>query len=152
MKSNYSLSARVDNRRRYVIRFALSGLSMRQIAKKLAEIDIVNPRNGEPYSHVTVYRDLLAVREQWQEEAKADMSVHAARQLGELRAARDWAWQKGDIEEVRKNIKTEMELLGTKAPDKVQHGGIVIEDVRVRLELPEKGSGGWELVDGGTES
>jgi hypothetical protein len=93
---------------------------MRQIAIKLEEKGIVNPETKARYDVVTIKKDIDALRREWRREAKIKTEVHMARQLAELAEVKREAWKDGDLDIVLKALTTEMKLLGTGAPDKVE--------------------------------
>jgi hypothetical protein len=141
-------STRIEHRRQLVAKLRLRGLSMRAIAEALAdEYEMLSPRTGRPYSATILKRDLDAMHERWMESADQDVAEHKARQLAELEQVKEAAWEKGDYEGVRRALETEMKLLGTKSPERIRHDMPDVENLRVTLELPIKGSG-WEVVDG----
>jgi len=85
--------------------------------------ELENPDTGEPYDASTISRDLSELEDRWRERAMAEVSEHKAEQLSELRTARRAAWRKGDYAEVRRNLQAEMDLLGTKAPQRQEITG-----------------------------
>lgn len=123
-----SNSDRIYQRRQAVARLRLHGATMREVVALLPGIGIVNPRTQAAYALGTIANDIRRLREEWRESAAADTIEHKARQLAELREARRAVWRDGDISEVRRNIETEMKLLGTAAPAKVEqdHAGEII--------------------------
>ena len=108
--------ARIETRRMWVARFVAVGMKNYEIAEKLAEVPIFNPETGEPYDVSTVSRDISVIEERWREEIRREIDAHKAKQLAELREARRKAWAAGDVAEVRRNLETEIKLLGTDAP------------------------------------
>lgn len=145
-------------RRRRVAALRLRGMTEREIHHALAEggapdeddEPILNPETGRPYSATTVHNDLVAVREAWRRGAADDIAVLKGRELAELRRARVRAWEADDMGEVRRNIETEMKLLGTAAPEKSEQTGIVqlrvVYDERIdgpaeELRRPSEGAG-----------
>lgn len=111
---------RIKHRRHTVARLRLRGGTMAEIEEALPKAGIINPDTGAPYSHGTIANDIKMLREEWRASAAADMAEHKARQLAELREARRAVWREGDLSEVRRNIETEMKLLGTAAPQRVE--------------------------------
>lgn len=111
----------------------LRGMSTFEIVDALAGIRpyrdqpiIVNPETKLPYTKSTIGRDIQHLEERWRTEALKDIAELKGNQLAELREARRRAWGQQDMSEVRQNLVTEMKLLGTPEPDKVQHSGNVI--------------------------
>jgi hypothetical protein len=148
MTLNKWAGTRIEQRRQHVAELRLRGLSMAGVAETLAEeYGIVNPRSKKPYTAVTVHNDLKVIHARWKESAERDIAEHKARQAAELELVKKAAWEKGDYEGVRRALETEMKLLGTKAPERIRHDMPDVENLRVVLELPIKGSG-WEVVDG----
>lgn len=108
--------ARIAYRRRQVESLSNQGLGLYEISDRLLAEGVVNPDTDEPYSIATISRDLHENQRQWMAEAVKERGQHKARQLAELREARRKAWQDGDMAEVRLNLQTEIKLLGTDAP------------------------------------
>lgn len=115
----------IEVRRSRVAHWRLRGLSAREIAAQLAVEELVNPRTGAPWDHVTVFNDLRALTQTWRAEALGDTAPLKSRLWAELRAARRRAWAQEDLITVLRGIKLEAELLGLNEPDRV--------DVEVRV-------------------
>lgn len=108
------------DRRREVASLRLRGLSIAEIASKLAEKpEFCNPRTGKPYSTVTIHNDLVALRDEWRAESLRDIAIHKAIQLAEIREARREAWKRSDLNMVSKFLQQEINLLGTDAPIRI---------------------------------
>jgi len=100
----------------------LRGLTAREIQAILAQA-MINVETGEPYGLGTIGRDLVALKKQWKEAAKADIAKHIARELAELTEHRRAAWAGKELDEVRQGLALEMKLLGTQAPEKTNITG-----------------------------
>ncbi len=117
MPRNYTLDpAHRDERRRKVEYLKIRGLSVRQIAKTLAEIGFVNPATGEPYSVEPIHRDIQWLRGRWAKRHEKERDALVAAQLAEICECKRVAWSKDDLTEVRHLLKREAELLGLDAP------------------------------------
>ena len=94
---------------------------MREIVAALAEIGIVNPKSGKPYTHVTIKVDLDALNEQWRANAAMDTAEHKSTQLAEIAAIKREAWRTQDPALALRALETEMKLTGTLAAIKIDH-------------------------------
>lgn len=116
----------ITQRRRRVAGLRLRGLALDEIALALAhpvyEGGLRNPTTGEPWSRATIARDLATLQDEWREAASEEIATFQAMQLAELREARRLAWQSQDTSEIRRNLETEMRLLGSDAPRNVNVG------------------------------
>jgi hypothetical protein len=90
-----------------------------EIVAGLAENQVHNPETGRPYSTGTITNDIEHVTQAWRAEYVKERTAHVMLQLAELREARRQAWADGNMKEVRQNIRLEIDLLGTKAPDRL---------------------------------
>ena len=131
MALNGSQQAIIDKRRTLVARARLKGATQREIVEALAKQRYVNPDTGKPWSLGTINYDLRAIRKQWREDAKQDISEYTADQLAELREVRRKAWQDNDLSVVLKSLAQESKLLGTDAPTKTELTGKDGEAMRV---------------------
>ena len=121
---NKSDKARIEQRRLNVEQLSARGLGLWEIVNSLEELGIVNTKNGKPYSIATVSRDLEEIETRWREMAVEERDIHKAQQLKELRSARRSAWKDRDYSEVRRNLETEMKLLGTESPNRLELAGV----------------------------
>lgn len=112
--------ARIEYRRRAVEAMSNRGARLYEIVDELEKQGIVNPKNGKPYSVMTVSRDLKENTQRWMEETVQERGLHKARELAELREARRVAWSQKDMGEVRLNLLAEMKLLGTDEPIRLE--------------------------------
>lgn len=108
-----------EERRRRVAYHRLRRLTEREIAAALEAEGLRNPATDEPWTHVTVHRDLVALAGQWRSEALADTAPIKAELWAELREVRRAAWAANDFATVLRALKQEAELLGLDAPLKV---------------------------------
>lgn len=110
----------IERRREIVSQLRLRQLSVREIAIQLATMGMVNPKTGEPYTHMTIVNDLEALKIAWRESANAATSEHQARQVAEIAEIKRSAWGTKDPELVLKALGQETKLLGTlRQPDGV---------------------------------
>ena len=121
----------IQFRREVVAELRLRGLSMREIAKALAERGIINPVDGTPYSQQTIKNDIDALRKEWKDRAIKDITEHMARQLAEIEQVRRKAWADDDLTTVLKALELEMKLLGTAAPDRVELNAAIVGAVKL---------------------
>lgn len=129
--------ARIELRRAKVQQLSVRGLGLYEIIDRLVDDGIINPDTKQPYSIATISRDLTELEKRWKKRALADRDEHRARQLSELRSARREAWACGDYDAVRRSLQAEMDLLGTKAPERQEITGAdggPIEHQHVTLE------------------
>jgi hypothetical protein len=116
-------------RRHKVAALRLRGMTEREVHAKLSEDPekdgLRNPQTNNPYSIGTIHNDCVAIQEMWRQEMIADLQIHRAREVAELREARRSAWQADDLGEVRLNISLEADLLGTKELPKAPPSTIV---------------------------
>lgn len=112
--------ARIAFRRRAVESLSNQGLGLYEIAEKLETEGIINPDTGEAYHLATIGRDLQENDRRWMAEVVKERGLHKARQLAELREARRRAWANGDLAEVRMNLQSEIKLLGTDSPIRLE--------------------------------
>lgn len=124
MALNKSNEAIVAIRRERVSQLVIRQLTVREIADALAGDKngngrIVNPDTGEPYSHVTIAADIKALKREWAEKRDVNMDEHINRQYAELSEVKRAGWAGKDPDLVRKTIRDEMDLLGTKKPQEI---------------------------------
>lgn len=118
--TNTAREAAISLRRERVAQLVIRQLTVREIAEALARGDkdgnnrIVNPKTGEPYSHVTIISDIEALKAEWSEKRSVNMDEHAARQLAEMSEVKRAGWAAKEPELVRRTLRDEMDLLGTK--------------------------------------
>lgn len=133
----------IDYRRRLVARLVLRGYGVREIYRELADGDsdyhYHNPKSDKPWALGTISQDVTAIEDEWRDAKEADIEEHKARQLAELREHRRLAWRLGELNEIRLGIGKEMELLGTKAPERSEltgadGGPIEIDDAREAIQ------------------
>lgn len=108
-----------EQRRARVAHHRLRRLSTREIAAELEREGLRNPDTDEPWTYVTVHRDLQALTKQWRADALGDTAPLKAELWAELRAVRRTAWEGADLPTVLRALKQEAELLGLDAPLKV---------------------------------
>ena len=120
-------------RREHVAQYRLRQMSMREIVAALAEIGIVNPKSGKPYTHVTIKSDLDVLNAQWRDNAAMDTAEHKANQLAEIAAIKREAWRTKDPALALRALETEMKLTGTLAAIKVDHRLTANEDAILKL-------------------
>lgn len=129
-------------RRERVSQLVIRQLTVREIAEALARGDkdgnnrIVNPKTGEPYSHVTILSDIEALKEEWAAKRDVNTDAHINRQFAEQQEIKRAGWAAKDPELVRKTLRDEMDLLGTKKPQEL-HITVNIEIIYRIIELAE---------------
>lgn len=119
-------------RREIIGRLRLRGMSTREIARELERSQEYKDAGGEPVTQSTVVKDLQAVRRDWERSAMQSASLHQQRQLAEIREARRAAWKNGDLAMVEKLLAREMDLLGTKAPQRYQDVSHLTDEELIR--------------------
>lgn len=113
-------------RRARVAQLKLRALSSREIALALARGDvngngrIINPKTGNPYTHDTILEDLKFLQAEWKEQRIDNTDTHIDRQFMELQEIKRAQWSVNEPEGVRKALRDEMDLLGTKAAQKFE--------------------------------
>lgn len=105
----------IDARRRMVAEFMLKGFALDAITDALAP-HFRHPKSGKPYTRNAIYRDFVALRKQWREDAAADIAELRGRQLAELLLVRKQAWLEKDLDKVLRSLAQESKLLGTNKP------------------------------------
>jgi hypothetical protein len=108
-------------RRETVARLRLRGLSIREIAASLGE-KLPNPRTGKPWGLATIHSDLEAMKTTWQESANVATAEHRAREFAELQEIKREAAKQIDLSAWIRALKEEIALLGTSAPQKLDIG------------------------------
>jgi len=131
--NNKANDAIIAMRRERVSQLVIRQLTVREIAEALGKGDnrLVNPENGQPYTHVTIAADIKALKKEWAEKRDVNMDEHAARQLAEMSEVKRAGWAAKDPDLVRKTIKDEMDLLGTKAAQELN----INVNIMVTVEL-----------------
>jgi hypothetical protein len=105
-------------RRRKVASMLLRGMNTHEIYEALQQGRgaLSNPETGEAYSEKTFKRDVVFLREQWEEEAKEDFERMKAMHLAEVKEAKRAAWAKGNLPMVYRGLKHEADVWGFFAP------------------------------------
>jgi len=144
MALNGSVSAVIAERRAAVARLRVRGLTQREIVDALAKEGVINRANSKPWALGTINGDVKALEEQWRDEAADEIALHKGRQFARLEMHYREAVARGDLREVRENIKTMMALLGTEAPKRQEvratvtttneYDGMTDDDLRRELE------------------
>ena len=120
MTLNSSNKDIIIKRRREVAYWRLRGLTLSEIADKIAKNkNLLNPRTGKPYSSVTIHNDIVALNEEWRAESLRDIAAYKSEQLAGIREARRKAWKDGSLTMIAKFLQMEIDLLGTDAPIKI---------------------------------
>lgn len=137
MRINTQQKSVIAYRRELVASLRLRKYSLRRIAAELARQGCVNPDTGQPWTEVTIYKDVHALEREWRKAAAADIAKHQARQLAELEEVKALAWQQEKPDIVIQAIKQECAILGTQAPAKseltVTNGDEIGERILGRL-------------------
>lgn len=126
MTLNNSQQQIINLRRQKVAQLRVMGLTQRDIWAALAYGDkdgkgrLLNPKTNEPFSLATINLDIQALTQEWRENAAADTSDHQARQLAEIQAIKVKAFSQQNPELALKAVNTEIKLLGTAAPQRIQ--------------------------------
>lgn len=125
---NTSSEAIIQRRRLRVAELRLMGATQRAIWQALADGGqggvgrMVNPETGEPFSLGTINNDIKALEKEWHTEASRHTSEHMARQLAEIQKIKIQAFTQKNPHLALRAIETEMKLLGTAAPQKIDLG------------------------------
>lgn len=122
----------VAKRRERVARLTVRGLTTREIAAAIGggNDPIVNPRGGNPYSHKTIWEDIVWLEAEWLERANQDIGRRKARYMAELEDVKRLAYSTGDVGGVIRSIRLQAELDGLLTKDDGQSvGGRVIVEV-----------------------
>jgi hypothetical protein len=109
----------MEQRRAKVAQLRLRLLSSREICQALAQSGIVNPHTGQPYDHKVILSDLAVLKREWKEQRTEVIDEHIDRQFMEQQEIKRAGWSGKDYELVRKTLRDEMELLGTKKAQEV---------------------------------
>lgn len=125
---NTSKETIIQRRRLRVAELRLMGASQRDIWKALADGGqggvgrMINPETNEPFSLGTINSDIKALEKEWREEAARHTNDHQARQLAEIQRIKIQAFTQKNPHLALRAIETEMKLLGTAAPQKIDLG------------------------------
>ena len=127
MALNSSQNEIIAMRRNKVAELRLSGGSERAIWEALAYGNrregglgrLVNPKTGEPFSLATIHLDIKALEKEWRESAAQATDVHQARQLAEIQHIKVMAFNSRNPALALRAIDSEIKLLGTAAPVKL---------------------------------
>ncbi|MFA6300294.1 MAG: hypothetical protein WC642_14085 [Nocardioides sp.] len=142
------------DRKRKVASLRLRGFSLREIVKALEQGGVVNPETQKAWSQHQVYEDMLALKAEWQADAKRDYAEHMSEQLAEAREVDRAAWATKDLALVLKAMERMAKLLGLDAPDKLNVKTDVVESTAAGVAalaaraLGKRGAGG---SNGGAE-
>jgi len=109
-------------RREWVARFRLRGMTIREIAHALADLDppIINVESGEAWSHQAINEDLMAMRSEWRANAERDTAEWFTEQLAENAEARRECWDRRDMPTLARFTDQHIKLTGTAAPAKTE--------------------------------
>ena len=126
-------------RRERVSQLRLRGLSAREIARALATGDngIVNPSTGMPYDHKTILSDLEALKVEWHESRNVNTEEHINREFAELQELKRAGWAAKEPELVRRTLRDEMDLLGTKKPQELNINVNIMMTVELLIKAIE---------------
>ncbi len=128
----------IDVRRQYVARYALRGMTLREIHANLAAMVATdpttgqkvpvcrNPDTGQPWSMSTIGEDSLAVKAGWVAGVAREVETRKAEVDAHLAEVRRLAYAVGDVRAVLLALKRECELFGLDAPKKSE---IAVENV-----------------------
>lgn len=107
------------HRRSIVARMRLRGMRTVDIWAALQKQGVINPETEEPWKYDVIAADIRRLDEELAEEAMLSTAVHRHRQVEELREVRREAWRAGRLEIVLKALDAEADLLGTRAPTRM---------------------------------
>lgn len=120
----------IDERREHVAQMWALKMTVRQIAAKLENPGkdkngnyippCINPKTGKPWSKSEIQRDIEFIRAELRKEYCADIMEHRIDQLAEIDALQR---STADPRVRLSCIQTKMRLLGTEAPQKLEHTG-----------------------------
>lgn len=123
MGLNNSQRTTIAERRTEVSTLRLRGHTQREIADKLR------------VSVGTVNGDIKAIEADWREQAATDVQSYKGRILAELAEVKRAAWAQRDFRVVLQAIKSECDLLGLDAPQKiVGEVDVNVRDANTNLE------------------
>jgi hypothetical protein len=129
----------IKRRREVVARLRIMGMTSREIADALAKPgpnQVLNPLTNEPFSHVTIHNDIVALTDEWRENAALSTQTHVARQLAEIQEIKRQAFLNRDGLLALRAIDREIKILGTAAPDKVE--------IKVNIEVVTRA---WQALE-----
>lgn len=119
MTLNRSKQDNMEQRREMVSQLRLRMLSMREICKALEKNGIVNPITGRAYDVATIKNDLDVLKVEWHESRNVNTDEHINREFAELQELKRAGWAAKEPELVRRTLRDEMDLLGTKKPQEL---------------------------------
>jgi len=129
--------AQIRQRRLVVASLLAQGLSIRAIVQALPRLEDpqVNQETGKPWSHGTVVYDARYVLAQWDKEMAGTLDEHKRRQCAELREVKQSAWKVKDFRAVIRAINLEADIMGTKAPAKLDARTMGLMEHRGTIEV-----------------
>jgi len=129
----------IEQRRERVAQLRLRGLSSREIARALAqgEHPILSATTGRPYEHAVILSDLEALKLEWQASRGEATDKHIDRQFAEQQEIKRAGWSGKDYELVRKTLRDEMDLLGTKKPQELNINVTLMATVTQLIQVIE---------------
>jgi len=113
------MTSHIEARRAVVADGMFQGMTLDQITDHVHKAKIINRKTGKPFSRWSVWRDMVALIEQWKEDAKEAIDTLRGRQFAELQAIKAQAWKDKDWGTVLAAIDREMRLVGTQAPQRI---------------------------------
>jgi DNA-binding transcriptional MerR regulator len=120
----------ITQRRRKVSSLRRAGLSVREIAQKLADQEIpeVNPKTGSPWSFKLIASDIKALDTEARQLTIRDTLEHRCEIYAQYQDLLRLAWERLDFDTIAKALKALREMLGTDAPTV-----IVIEQLQQKM-------------------
>jgi hypothetical protein len=121
MSRNDRQQAVIAARRAAVEPFAIRRVSVRQIADLISKQGYKQPETEDPWSYVTISRDVKFLERQWQEQARTQHAEAKGRILAQYREVQRQGWltKPIDYKIILQACLQEAKLLGLEAPTKI---------------------------------
>lgn len=106
-------------------------MSTRAIAKALSEFNppCVNPNTGNPWTHITIEKDLKTIQQKWLAATQESAEKHRADLVAELNEAEQIAFTQEDIPAVVSCVKQKAALLGVSDEPSAVVGALIVQFV-----------------------
>ncbi len=105
----------IEERRELVSSLVRRKLTIRRICAELEAAGYVNPATGKAWSHNAIHEDITALKEEWRQNAQANIEQHFADLLAEYEEVKSAGWQAGNLSAVLKAMDSQREMFGFKS-------------------------------------
>lgn len=105
----------MQERREIVSSLVRRKLTLRRIAAELEAAGYINPDTGKAWTHEIIRRDIDILKEEWRQNAQANIEQHYADMLAEYEEVKSAGWQAGNLSAVLKAMDSQREMFGFKS-------------------------------------